>query len=94
MYHGVRWVCIPRSDPPPGQGSVGMGCVEGLPPYRFVSRFPVNHWWGLFYLSMNHYDCVCVCLSASLSYSHDCVCVCVCRVYLQFQQEVMGISDI
>ena len=36
--------------------------------------------------------CVCVCLSASLSYSHDCVCVC--RVYLQFQQEVMGISDI
>ena len=49
MYHGVRWVCIPRSDPPPGQGSAGMGCAEGLPPYRFVSRFPVNHWWGLFF---------------------------------------------
>ena len=27
-----------------------------------------------------------------MSYSHDCVCVC--RVYLQLQQEVMGISDI
>ena len=46
----------PSLRPPPGQGSVGMGCAEGLPPYRFVSRFPVNHWWGLFYLSINHYD--------------------------------------
>ena len=48
----------PSLRPPPGQGSVGMGCAEGLPPYRFVSRFPVNHWWGLFYLSMNHYDSI------------------------------------
>ena len=51
MYPSLR-------PPTPGQGSVGMGCAEGLPPYRFVSRFPVNHWWGLFYLSMNHYDSI------------------------------------
>ena len=44
----------PSLRPPPGQGSVGMGCAEGLPPYRFVSRFPVNHWLGLFYPSLKN----------------------------------------